>query len=337
MTEKRKDSYYIRTAIIIMMLIVIVVCLIVMVSPQIAAKQEEDMIHQDISLWQERIVQMPEPQPTTGDPEVDATAPTEYTMPYAELYEAMVAYNEEIFLNGQKDLEDAWSYQADVFDLEDYGIDSEIAAVVTIPRLGVEMPLYLGATWNNLNEGFAQLSQTSMPIGGSSTNCVIAGHRGWRNMDFLINIERLQIGDSIYIQNYWETLEYRVCEVQIIYPYEVEKIHIQPGRDLITFVTCHPYRVNTHRYVVFCERYIPEETSETTPATEGENVATEPQTPTVEWANRITITSSDGIDFESSQMLIFLNTKLPWILLAVSFVLILLAIVIIIRRSKRNR
>lgn len=337
MPEQRKDSYYYKVAIIIMMLIVIIICLIVMVSPQIAAQREQDMIHQDITLWQERIVQTANSViPTTGDPEIDATIPIQ-EMPYKELYEAMVAYNEDIFLNGQEDLTDAWSYQADVFNLEDYGIDSEIAAVVTIPKLNVEMPLYLGATWSNLNEGFAQLSQTSMPIGGISTNCVIAGHRGWRDMDFLINIEKLQIGDPVYIQNYWETLEYRVSEIRIIYPYEVEQIHIQPGKDLITFVTCHPYRVNTHRYIVFCERYIPEEVEETiVPEDSSTESATLPS-PTVEWADRITITTSDGIDFESSQMLIFLSKKLPWICLGASFILIAISSVILILRNKKKR
>ena len=41
--------------------------------------------------------------------------------------------------------------------------------------------------------------------------------------------------------NLWETLTYRVCEIRIIDPSDVDEILIQPGRELLTLLTCHPY------------------------------------------------------------------------------------------------
>lgn len=57
------------------------------------------------------------------------------------------------------------------------------------------------------------------------------------------------------ITNLWETLTYRVCEIKIIDPHDVTEILIQPRRELLTLLTCHPYASGgKQRYVVYCER-----------------------------------------------------------------------------------
>lgn len=57
------------------------------------------------------------------------------------------------------------------------------------------------------------------------------------------------------VTNLWETLTYRVCEIKIIDPHDVTEILIQPGRELLTLLTCHPYASGgKQRYVVYCER-----------------------------------------------------------------------------------
>lgn len=37
------------------------------------------------------------------------------------------------------------------------------------------------------------MSQTSLPIGGNNTNCVIAGHRGYGGASYFRYIEKLQV------------------------------------------------------------------------------------------------------------------------------------------------
>ena len=65
----------------------------------------------------------------------------------------------------------------------------------------------------------------------------------------------LQPGDEVIITNLWETLQYRVAEIQIIQPNEVEQILIKPGQELVTLLTCHPYASGgRQRYLVICER-----------------------------------------------------------------------------------
>lgn len=47
---------------------------------------------------------------------------------------------------------------------------------------------------------------------------------------------------------------YRVDQIDVVYPHEIDILQIYPGRDLITLVTCTPYAVNTHRLLVRGER-----------------------------------------------------------------------------------
>ena len=72
---------------------------------------------------------------------------------------------------------------------------------------------------------------------------------------YFLYIPNLEKGDIVTITNLWETLTYEVVDWKIITPYDVESIHIQPNRDLITLLTCHPPATGgRERYLVFCER-----------------------------------------------------------------------------------
>ena len=180
-----------------------------------------------------------------------STAPREHE----SLWEDMLAYNRQIWTEKQEGLCDPWSYQQPSFTLGEYGLDEEVFGVITIPAIDLEMPLYLGATSSHLAKGAAQLSQTSLPIGGMNTNCVIAGHRGFNGAVYFRNVPELKIGDEVIITNLWETMTYTVTETQIILPNEVDQILIQEGRDMITLLTCHPYASGgIQRFLVFCDR-----------------------------------------------------------------------------------
>lgn len=178
----------------------------------------------------------------------------ETVMPYEELYHDLQTYNQKIFEEGQKGLKDPFSYETASFDLSSYGFSENVIGVLWIPRLELELPIYLGADNNTMSKGVGILGQTSMPLGGENTNVVLAGHRGWRGMPMFRDIQSVQTGDKIQIMTPWETLIYRVCELKIIPKDDTGIIHIQNGRELITLLTCHPYTKNTHRYVVIAER-----------------------------------------------------------------------------------
>ena len=202
-----------------------------------------------------------EVQPTIGNTStviIDTTEPTEEQL-YPDLWADMTAYNETIYTEGQSGLSCAYDYQKPSFALKDYGLEDEVFGVISIPAMDLNMPIFLGATEKHMADGAAHMSQTSLPIGGNNTNCVIAGHRGYGGASYFRYIEKLRIGDSVTITNRWETLEYRVVQIKIIYPNEVKEILIQENRDLLTLLTCHPYASGgKQRYLVICERVVQE-------------------------------------------------------------------------------
>lgn len=177
------------------------------------------------------------------------------------LYQELVAYNERIYAEGQENLRDPFSYQTPAIDLTEYGFEENIIATIWIPRMEVELPVYLGATSENMAQGAAVLGETSLPVSGENTNVVLAGHRGYGGLAMFRDIQLLQIGDKITLTTPWETLVYRVCELKIISPEDSDEILIQPGRQLLTLLTCHPYTQNYQRYMVIAERSFEETTA----------------------------------------------------------------------------
>ena len=175
---------------------------------------------------------------------------------YPELLAVLQEYNRQLYVEKQSGLVDLKACEEPAVDLTAYGIDNEIIGVLEIPAMELTMPVYLGASDDHLAAGTAVLGNTSAPIGGDNTNCVIAGHRGWKGADYFRHIDRLQVGDTVTLTNLWETLTYAVTDIEIIQPHEVDKVKIQPNRDLLTLITCHPYASGgRQRYVVYCERF----------------------------------------------------------------------------------
>lgn len=64
----------------------------------------------------------------------------------------------------------------------------------------------------------------------------------------------LQLDDTVTFSNFRETLSDTVDEIKIISLTDINEVLIQPGRDLLTLITCNPIGANYERYVVYCER-----------------------------------------------------------------------------------
>ena len=152
------------------------------------------------------------------------------------------------------------------------------------------------------------LGQTSMPIGGISTNCVIAAHRGWNGKAMFRDVELRQEGDLVYLTNLWETLTYQVTGISIIWPDEVEAVAIQPGQDMVTLLTCHPYIVGTYRYLVFCQRVEDEApiqpATTTTPDVQQEQATAEASQPDIELEKHLQLAAL-GLSICTAVMLIY--------------------------------
>lgn len=174
-------------------------------------------------------------------------------MPYQDLYNAILEYNVKIYKDGQKDFKDAWCYTQTPINID--CLDNDLFGYIEIPSMDVKLPLYIGASESNMAKGATVMGQTSIPISGTNTNSVIAGHRGYGGSPYFKYIENVKLGDYIYITNPWGTLIYQAVEISIIDPYDSDAVKIREGKDMVTLLTCHPYASGgRYRYLIFCER-----------------------------------------------------------------------------------
>lgn len=125
-----------------------------------------------------------------------------------------------------------------------------IMSYIDIPSIRVELPIYHGTSEGVLQIAIGHLEGTSLPIGGTGTHCVISGHRGLPSARLFTDIDRLVVGDEFMLRTLDETLTYEVDQIQIVLPYELSNIQIDPNQDYCTLVTCTPYGVNSHRLLV---------------------------------------------------------------------------------------
>lgn len=180
--------------------------------------------------------------------EIVSDYPVVFQKDLDRLYEDSVAYNEA--LKDRQDLDVDFSNAA--LDLTDYGIYDGVYGYINAPAIGLNVPIYLGASDGNMAWGASHLMNTSLPLGGESTNTVIAGHTGYFGMVVFDYIPSLNIGDTVSVTTYFDTLDYRVISKKEITATETNDIYIVKGKNLLTLITC--ARKGKSRYEVVCER-----------------------------------------------------------------------------------
>ena len=160
---------------------------------------------------------------------------------------------------------DAHQYNEDLFSLEspllDYALldtyektldvsGSGVMGFITIPKIGIELPVYHSISSEVLNIACGHLEGTSLPVGGESTHCVLSAHRGLPHAKLFTDLDRMEIGDTFQITVLDQTLTYQVDQIKVVRPEEIDDVQIIPGEDLCTLLTCTPYGINSHRLLV---------------------------------------------------------------------------------------
>ena len=125
-----------------------------------------------------------------------------------------------------------------------------VMGYIEIPKINVLLPIYHGVSSNVLSKGVGHLPETSLPVGGKSTHCVLAGHSGMSNVRLFADLSKLETGDVFYLHIYNKTLTYTVDLVKKVLPTDTSDLTIVDGEDYVTLVTCVPIAVNSHRLLV---------------------------------------------------------------------------------------
>lgn len=130
----------------------------------------------------------------------------------------------------------------------------DVMSEVTIPSINVKLPIYHGTSDEVLSKGAGHLFGTALPVGGDNTHAVITGHTGMQDATMFDNLDKMAVGDAIYLNTYGKKLKYEVNSIEVVLPEETDSLWPKQGQDLLTLITCTPYGVNSHRLLVHANR-----------------------------------------------------------------------------------
>ncbi len=141
-----------------------------------------------------------------------------------------------------------------------------IMGTLRIPKIYVHLPIYHGLGTEALEEGCGHVEGTSLPIGGKGTHSALAAHRGLPTAKLFTDLDQIELGDLFYITVLNETLAYKVDQIEVVEPSNVDLLAIDENEDYVTLITCTPYGVNTHRLLIRGTRteYVEEDVPQTT-------------------------------------------------------------------------
>lgn len=166
---------------------------------------------------------------------------------YTAYFEAADAYNQRLAAtpNSFFTPEQVSGYD-ETLDVSGTGI----MGYITIPRIGVELPVYHGTSDGVLQVAAGHLEGSSLPVGGAGTHAVISAHRGLPSAKLFTNLDELEAGDTFTITVLDRVLTYEVDRISIVLPTETDLLQPVEGQDYVTLMTCTPYGINTHRLLV---------------------------------------------------------------------------------------
>jgi len=107
-------------------------------------------------------------------------------------------------------------------------------ALLRIPRLQLEVPVFVGTSERNLNRGAGLIAGTAAP--GSNGNVAIAAHRD----GYFRALKNIARGDVVELETLTGQRRYRVVHLAIVEPTDLRPLR-PTTVPAITLVTCYPF------------------------------------------------------------------------------------------------
>ena len=118
--------------------------------------------------------------------------------------------------------------------------------LLLIPSIDLTVPIFEGTAEINLSRGVGRIEGTAA-IDGSG-NLGIAGHRD----GFFRGLKDVVVGDVIEVQTLDQTASYRIANIKIVDPTNVDVL-ADTSEPTLTLVTCYPFYFIGHapqRYII---------------------------------------------------------------------------------------
>ena len=122
-------------------------------------------------------------------------------------------------------------------------------AVLKIPCINLEQPVYYGANYTILKNGVAHDETSYFP--GEGGSIIYAGHN---YSTFLADLPEVVNDEKIIVETSYGTFEYKVVGSKIIKETDTDEVPIQGEKEMLMIYTCWPINNIGHateRYVVY--------------------------------------------------------------------------------------
>ena len=107
-------------------------------------------------------------------------------------------------------------------------------SLLRIPSIDLLAPVFSTTSELALNRGIGWIETTASP--GTLGNVGLAGHRD----GFFRRLQDLEVGDSLELQTIGRTLHYRVTNLSIVAPTDLQVLE-PTDEPSVTLVTCYPF------------------------------------------------------------------------------------------------
>ena len=167
---------------------------------------------------------------------------------YAKFISEAEEYNAKLAENGNE-----WHMtqgQKKVYESRLTFDSTGVMGYIDIPKISTKLPIYHGTSDAVLQTSIGHLAESSLPVGGKGSHCVLSGHRGLPSAKLFSDLDKMVQGDTFTLSVLNETYTYQVDQIRVVEPTDLRELTIRPGMDLCTLVTCTPYGVNSHRLLV---------------------------------------------------------------------------------------
>ncbi len=123
------------------------------------------------------------------------------------------------------------------------------ASRIVMPAIDVDAPVVEGDGWEELKMGAGHMIGSANP--GERGNMVISGHNDVYGEIFR-RLEDMKIGHEVVVYAGDTPYRYVIVATMVVEPGEVSLLERTPNATL-TLITCHPYMIDTHRFVAIAE------------------------------------------------------------------------------------
>ena len=122
-------------------------------------------------------------------------------------------------------------------------------ATIQIPKIDVDLPVFVGDTLDVLKKGVGHSTGSYFP--GEGGSIIYMGHNSKK---VFRRFSELKKGDEITVKTSYGEYKYKIYDMQIVEETDFDKLPIQKDEEKLMVYTCYPFAnigYTTQRYVVY--------------------------------------------------------------------------------------